>query len=168
MAAMLGDLDARRSRRSASEASDDAGVVVPANFNCPGQIVISGESAGVERAMELAKLAGAQGAMRLNVSGAFHSPLMEFAVARALDGARPRALRRSALPGLRERERATGERRGTCAPSAPGAAHGARAVDARDRSRSRLLHPDALYVEMGPGSVLKGLVKKIAPDVDGR
>jgi [acyl-carrier-protein] S-malonyltransferase len=61
-------------------ASRESGLVVPANFNTDEQIVISGEIAGVERAMELAKDAGAKRAIRLPVSGAFHSPLMEPAV----------------------------------------------------------------------------------------
>lgn len=54
----------------------EEGVCVPANFNSRGQIVISGDVVGVERGMELAQEAGARRVVRLNVSGAFHSPLM--------------------------------------------------------------------------------------------
>jgi [acyl-carrier-protein] S-malonyltransferase len=57
-----------------------AGCVVPANFNSPGQIVISGEVASVEAAMEACTAAGAKKVVRLPVSGAFHSPLMEYAL----------------------------------------------------------------------------------------
>ncbi len=52
-------------------------MVVPANYNSPEQTVISGEVAGVERAMEIAKASGAKRAVRLPVAGAFHSPLMQ-------------------------------------------------------------------------------------------
>ncbi len=54
-------------------------VVVPANYNCPGQLVISGTIAGIDKACELLKEAGAKRALVLNVGGAFHSPLMESA-----------------------------------------------------------------------------------------
>jgi [acyl-carrier-protein] S-malonyltransferase len=54
-------------------------VVVPANYNCPGQLVISGSIAGIDKACELMTEAGAKRAIKLNVGGAFHSPLMESA-----------------------------------------------------------------------------------------
>ena len=54
-------------------------VVVPANYNCPGQLVISGTIAGIDKACELMTEAGAKRALKLNVGGAFHSPLMEAA-----------------------------------------------------------------------------------------
>jgi [acyl-carrier-protein] S-malonyltransferase len=54
-------------------------VVVPANYNCPGQLVISGTIAGIDKACELMTAAGAKRALKLNVGGAFHSPLMESA-----------------------------------------------------------------------------------------
>lgn len=59
----------------------DVGTCVPANFNTDGQTVVSGDVPGVERGMELAREAGAKRTIGLNVSGAFHSPLMEPAVA---------------------------------------------------------------------------------------
>ena len=81
MAAVLG-LDDEAIVRVCEEVSAAGdGVVVPANFNSPGQVVISGDVAAVERAMEAMKAAGAKRALRLNVSGAFHSPLMEVAKA---------------------------------------------------------------------------------------
>ena len=61
------------------EEASSAGIVKPANYNAPGQIVISGSVEGVRKAIEIAKGFGAKRAIELNVSGAFHSPLMEFA-----------------------------------------------------------------------------------------
>ena len=79
MSAVLG-LDAGALEAVCREASDAGeGVVVPANYNDPGQIVISGDGAAVERAGALASAAGARRVVSLPVSGAFHSPLMAFA-----------------------------------------------------------------------------------------
>jgi [acyl-carrier-protein] S-malonyltransferase len=164
MAAILGDTS-RSVEEICEEASREAGLVVPANYNSPGQLVISGEEAGVERAMALCKAAGAKRAIRLNVSGAFHSPLMESAasgLAQALDAATFGA------PHFAVYANVNGE-----------------AVLAVDRAKQLLLaqlskpvrwtdevqalahrFPKALYVEMGPGSVLAGLVRKIAPSLD--
>jgi [acyl-carrier-protein] S-malonyltransferase len=163
MAAILGDV-AGGIEALCAKASAEGGCVVPANYNSAGQVVISGEIPAVERAMELAKLAGAKRAIRLNVSGAFHSPLM--AVAR--DGL-ARALEETELVD----------------PTFPVYAN-VNAEPVRSASDARLLlleqltapvkwtqlverlaadYPDALYVEMGPGNVLTGLVKKIAPSV---
>jgi [acyl-carrier-protein] S-malonyltransferase len=75
MSAILG-LEREALEEVCRMASDSKAAVVVANDNCPGQLVISGDTAAVERAEELAKEAGAKRAMRLNVSGAFHSPLM--------------------------------------------------------------------------------------------
>ncbi len=75
MAAIIG-LEEQQVREVCEKASS-AGIVQPANFNSPGQVVISGSVAGVQRGMELAKEAGAKLVKQLVVSGAFHSPLME-------------------------------------------------------------------------------------------
>lgn len=74
MAAVLG-LDDGAVRDACGRVT--AGVCVPANFNAEGQVVISGDREGVEEGMTLAKEAGAKRVLELNVSGAFHSPLME-------------------------------------------------------------------------------------------
>lgn len=75
MAAVIG-LDDGAVVSVCEQATEEAGVCVPANFNSAGQVVISGDIAGVERAMELAREGGAKRVVRLSVSGAFHSPLM--------------------------------------------------------------------------------------------
>ncbi len=95
MSAVLG-LDADAVERACAEASTDTEVAVPANYNDPTQIVISGDPAAVERAGEAARAAGARKVVPLPVSGAFHSPLMAFArdglagALQALDIAAPR------------------------------------------------------------------------------
>jgi [acyl-carrier-protein] S-malonyltransferase len=143
-----------------SRASSEAGLVVPANFNTDEQVVISGEVRGVERAMELAKEAGAKRALRLPVSGAFHSPLMEPAVA-GLTG----AIATSAFtdPRFPVYSNVTASPCNT-------------AVEAEDLLVKQLTSPvrwsteirniaarfpEALFVEMGPGSVLTGLMGRL-------
>ena len=161
MAAVLGTLT-RPIEEICFEASEDAGTVVPANYNCPGQIVISGEAAGVDRGMELVKLAGAK-AKKLNVSGAFHSPLMEFAVAglsTALDLAHIANARFPVYANVSAQpvsDAALARRLLLEQLTAP--VQWTRTIES-----IALLHPRALFVEMGPGAVLKGLVKKIVPD----
>ena len=166
MAAILGDTD-RPLEDICREASSapDGGLVVPANYNSPGQVVVSGEVAGVERAMDLAKKAGAKRAIRLPVSGAFHSPLMETArdeFEKALQGSPlgdptvPVYANVSAEP---VRKAADAERLLLEQLTAP-----VRWTQVVERLSAD--HPGALFVEMGPGSVLTGLAKKIAPSVE--
>ena len=141
-------------------ASKEAGLVVPANFNTDDQLVISGELAGVERAMELAKEAGAKRAIKLPVSGAFHSPLMEPAVVGLTDAIATSAFMDPLYPVY----------------SNVTASASTTAVDAKDLLLRQLtspvlwskeirhiaaVFPDALYVEMGPGNVLSGLVGRL-------
>lgn len=75
MAAIVG-LDDETIENVCREVASAGGVVVPANYNCPGQLVISGDKASIEKACELLKTAGAKRALPLKVGGAFHSPLM--------------------------------------------------------------------------------------------
>lgn len=76
MAAVLGLDDAKVEEVCAAVAAETGEVVVPANYNCPGQLVISGSLKGIEVACERMKAAGAKRALVLPVGGAFHSPLM--------------------------------------------------------------------------------------------
>ena len=162
MAAILGTLSVPI-EQICDEASSEGGIAVPANFNCPGQIVISGEAAAVDRAIELAKLAGAKG-KRLNVSGAFHSPLMESAalgLTAALDVAHladPRFPVYANVNAQPVKDAALARRLLIEQLTSP-------VQWTREIEALALRHPDALYVEMGPGTVLKGLVKKIAPSL---
>lgn len=77
MAAILGLDDAKVEELCEAIREETGEVVVPANYNCPGQIVISGSLKGIEIACEKMKAAGAKRALPLQVGGAFHSPLME-------------------------------------------------------------------------------------------
>lgn len=76
MAAVLG-LDDKCVEDICKEIGDNGDIVVAANYNCPGQVVISGSIEGVNKACEKLKEAGAKRALSLNVSGAFHSPIMQ-------------------------------------------------------------------------------------------
>jgi [acyl-carrier-protein] S-malonyltransferase len=162
MAAILGSLQVPI-EEICDRATSMAGLAVPANYNCPGQIVISGEVAGVERAMELAKDAGAK-AIRLNVSGAFHSPLMADAadgLQEALDVAPfadPRFPVYANVNAQPVEDAALARRLLVQQLTAP-------VQWQRELESLAALHPDALYVEMGPGAVLKGLARKIAPSL---
>jgi [acyl-carrier-protein] S-malonyltransferase len=162
MAAILGD-PIEPIEAICERATDEAGLVVPANYNSPGQVVISGESAGVERAMALAKEFGAKRAIRLNVSGAFHSPLMETAVdglSQALDKAGfaeahfPVYSNVTADAGI-----SAGRARELLLKQLTSPVRWTEEVRAMAAA-----YPDATFVEMGPGTVLTGLVKKIAPE----
>ncbi len=162
MAAILGldDADVERVCRAASSADE---VVVPANYNSPAQVVISGDVPAVQRAMELARTAGAKRALPLNVSGAFHSPLMEV----AQDGLREQlegvVMGAPAFPVV---SNVTAE-----PVSDPGEARRllVRQLTAPVRwtaSMRGLLAAGAdRFLEVGPGSVLTGLLRRVAKDV---
>ena len=76
MAAIIG-LPDEKVEKICQEVSKEGKVVIPANYNCPGQLVISGDKEGIEVACEKLKAAGAKRALPLKVGGAFHSPLMQ-------------------------------------------------------------------------------------------
>ena len=76
MAAIIG-LPDEKVEEICHEVSKEGKVVIPANYNCPGQLVISGDKEGIEEACEKLKAAGAKRALPLKVGGAFHSPLMQ-------------------------------------------------------------------------------------------
>ncbi len=134
-------------------------VVVPANYNCPGQLVISGSIAGIDKACELLLAAGAKRALKLNVGGAFHSPLMEAAkieleaaiVATEINqpicqifqniDAKPyldvASIKHNLIAQL------TGAVRWT------------------QTTQNMIAHGATEFIEVGPGNVLQGLVKKV-------
>lgn len=140
------------------------GIVVPANYNSPGQLVISGEIPAVEKACAFAKEAGAKRALILPVGGAFHSPLMEMA-----------------REELAEAIEATNFETPICPIYQNTTAHAVRnpkdiklnlihqlTAPVRWTQSVRQMHADGatLFTEVGPGKVLQGLVKKIAPEAE--
>ncbi len=139
------------------------GVVVAANYNCPGQLVISGETTAVEKACEAMKSAGAKRALLLPVGGAFHSPMMEPA--------------REELAAAIE---ATTFSQGSCPVYQNVTATAIN--DANEIKKNLITQLTApvkwtqsvqqmiadgadLFIEVGPGNVLQGLVKKINKEV---
>ncbi len=159
MAAVLGDTHPPLEEICAT-ASIEAGTVVVANYNCPGQLVISGAVAGVDRAMELAKAAGAKRVIKLNVAGAFHSPLMEPAEAGLVEALGAASWVDPTYPVYAN----VNAEPVTTAATARAALREQLAKPVRwtqEISAIAARYSDALYVEMGPGNVLSGLVKKI-------
>jgi len=132
--------------------------VWPANYNCPGQIVVSGEHEAVEECCAEAESLGARRAVRLKVSGAFHSPL----VARAADRLRP------ALEKVRFGEPLAPFMSTVTAKVEPARELATLLVDQLTapvrftQAATELIRSGATtFVEVGPGSVLSGLVKRI-------
>ncbi|MBP7399661.1 MAG: ACP S-malonyltransferase [Chitinophagales bacterium] len=160
MAAVLGLADEMVEQICA----DTPGIVVAANYNCPGQLVISGELEAVQTACENMKAAGAKRAIILPVGGAFHSPLMApaqdelraaidatqfnnpicpvYQNATALPVTDPELIKQNLIAQLTAPVRWT---QSVQAMTQDGATH---------------------FIEVGPGKVLQGLVKKISPEVE--
>jgi len=162
MAAVIG-LEIERVEAICAESSSEGEVAVAANMNGPDQTVISGDPAAVERAGVLLKQAGAKRVLPLKVSGAFHSPLMEPAQTGLKSELEGVALHDPPVPVI-----------------ANASAQPVRdAVTARKLLGEQLTSPvrwvasmkaaadlagGATFVEIGPGAVLKGLLKRIEPE----
>ncbi|MFN2635877.1 MAG: ACP S-malonyltransferase [Gemmatimonadaceae bacterium] len=159
MAAILGTTDPSIAELC-ERATREAALVVPANYNADEQTVVSGELAGVERVMELAKAAGAKRAIKLPVSGAFHSPLMEPAVVGLTNAIATSAFTDPVFPVF---SNVTAEA-STTATTAKDLLLKQLTSPVRWSSEVRNIaasFPDALYVEMGPGNVLTGLMGRL-------
>jgi [acyl-carrier-protein] S-malonyltransferase len=137
-------------------------IVVPANYNCPGQIVISGSIEGVDKACVLLKEKGAKRALKLSVGGAFHSPLMQpaseelqaainattfstpicpiYQNVNAYPQTEPEAIKQNLIDQL----------------TAP--------VRWTQTVKNMVTDGAAEFAELGPGEVLKGLIKKVYPE----
>lgn len=137
-----------------------SGIVIPANYNCNGQVVISGEKQAVEAACEAMKAAGAKRALPLSVSGAFHSPLMEAARVELGKAIEKTEVRTPSCPIYQNV---------TAKPETDPAR-------IKDNLLQQLTSPvkwtqtvenmladgAAIFRELGPGNVLQGLIKRIA------
>lgn len=142
------------------------GVVVPANYNSDGQIVISGEEGAVDAAIEASRAAGIRRAVKLNVGGAFHSPLMEPArteLAQAIEATSfhtpkcPVYQNVDALPHTDPDEIKKNLLMQLTSP-----------VRWTQIVRNMVADGAATFIEVGPGEVLKNLVARIAPDCEAK
>jgi [acyl-carrier-protein] S-malonyltransferase len=160
MAAILGELSS--SIADICLRASEAGEVVPANYNSDSQVVVSGEIAGVERAMELAKQAGAKRAVRLTVAGAFHSPLMKPAESGLRQAIESATFSDPAFPVY---SNVTAD---SCMTAACGRETLVRQLTAPVRWTDQVrnmaaAHRDATWIELGPGNVLSSLISRAVP-----
>ena len=160
MAAVLALPDAKVEELCASVTE---GVVVPANYNCPGQIVISGSIEGVDAACAKMLEAGAKRALKLNVGGAFHSPLMEPARAELADAIAHTDFHAPKCPVYQnvnaepQTDPETIKKNLIAQLTAP--------VRWTQTIQNMIAAGADTFVEVGPGAVLQGLVKKISSEV---
>ncbi len=139
------------------------GIVVPANYNCPGQLVISGETAAVETACAAMKEAGAKRALILPVNGAFHSPLMQPAKDRLAEAIKATVFRKPSMPvyqnftatAVTEPENI----KKNLIDQLTGPVRWTQSV------RNMIKDGADQFVEVGPGKTLQGLIRKIDSSV---
>ena len=160
MAAVLALPDAKVEELCASVTE---GVVVPANYNCPGQIVISGSIEGVDAACAKMLEAGAKRALKLKVGGAFHSPLMEPARAELADAIAHTDFHAPKCPVYQnvnaepQTDPETIKKNLIAQLTAP--------VRWTQTIQNMIAAGADTFVEVGPGAVLQGLVQKISSEV---
>jgi [acyl-carrier-protein] S-malonyltransferase len=155
MAAILG-LDDFTVEDICSRVSD---VVVPANYNCPGQLVISGSIEGIDKACELLIEAGAKRALKLNVGGAFHSPLMELARVELQSAIENTEINEPICPIYQNIDAKpytdVANIKHNLISQLTGAVRWTQTIE-------KMLQDGATsFTEVGPGSVLQGLVRKV-------
>ena len=139
-------------------------IVVPANFNCPGQLVIPGSMKGVEQACEALKAAGAKRALPLKVGGAFHSPLMEPARQKLAEAIEKTQFNKPLCPIYQNVD---------AKPHTDPAEIKANLVKQLTSPvrwtqivRAMVADGAKAFVELGPGNVLQGLIKKTEPTAE--
>ena len=161
MAAIIG-LDEATVAGICGEIADtgDLGVVVAANWNSPGQVALSGDERAVDRAAEMAKEKGAKAAIKLKVGGAFHSPLMEEAVALLAPELDKAELSK---PRLKFVANVTGDFVADSAAIREGLKSQITSCVRWSDSVLKMAEGGAeTFIEIGPGKILTGLVRRIA------
>lgn len=160
MAAILGLAD-EVVERICQEISAGGDVVVAANYNCPGQLVVSGSLEGVNKACEALKAAGAKRALLLPVGGAFHSPLMQSAQAALAAAIEKTTFQPARCPVYQNVDAAPHsdptEIKANLLAQLTAPVRWTQSVQAMARDGA------TTFLECGPGKVLQGLVKKIEP-----
>lgn len=163
MAAVLGLPDERVEAICRQVQEENKEIVVPANYNCPGQLVISGSMKGVEIACEQLKIAGAKRALLLPVGGAFHSPLMEPAKKELQKAIQKTSFHTPSCPvyqnvvakGIIDKD----EIKQNLIDQLTGAVRWTQSVQAM------IANAASKFTELGPGKVLQGLILKINKEV---
>lgn len=160
MAAILGLEDAKVEEICAQI----SGIVVPANYNCPGQLVISGETPAVEEACVKLKEAGAKRALLLPVNGAFHSPLMQPAQERLAAAIENTKFRKATIPVYQNITTTAvtnpDEIKQNLIDQLTGPVKWTQSV------QNMIKDGASNFVEVGPGKTLQGLIKKIDGSVE--
>lgn len=139
-------------------------IVVPANYNCPGQLVISGTIEGIDKACELLTAAGAKRALKLNVGGAFHSPLMEAARVELQAAIEATEIKEPICPVFQNIDakpyKDISSIKHNLIAQLTGAVRWTQTIE-------KMLERGATsFTEVGPGSVLQGLVRKVSRTVE--
>jgi [acyl-carrier-protein] S-malonyltransferase len=163
MAAVL-NLEDETVERICKEISSEGEIVVAANYNCPGQLVISGTVRGIEKACEAMKAAGAKRALVLQVGGAFHSPLMSPAAEELEEAIRKTSFSDARCPVYQNVDAAPH----TSADEIRQGLIRQLTSPVLWTQTIRNMHRDGAvrFIECGPGKVLQGLVKKIIPEAE--
>ncbi len=162
MASVIGLESAAIEEVCARITASGVGIVVPANYNCPGQVAISGSKAALEKAGEELKAAGARRVLPLTVSGAFHSPFMEGAKKGLEEALSEVSLRNPMAKFVNNADAAV-----LTDPEAIRESLARQVVSPVKWEQScRLIvgQGDTVFYEVGPGKVCAGLMKRIAPE----